>query len=257
MEAPMTDESAFLRNPHLDGSPFFWPEGPVAILCIHGFSATTVEVRSIASFFRDNGYTTLGPLLPGHGTSPTDLNRTGWRDWLGAAEASLSSLQKDYSKILVLGESMGALVALHLMATHSDLLGAMIFAPAVKIRNLWLSQFLWPFKESLKKGPPNADIPQQSYKVFPLKAAASLFAFQARIKRMLPCVKQPVLIFQGTKDRTIDPIGALYVYENIASTNKDLVILKESEHIILLDRQLPEVQIRCLEFIREQSGELT
>ena len=34
-------------NPHMDGSSFFFPGGPVGILLIHGFTATTVEVRAL------------------------------------------------------------------------------------------------------------------------------------------------------------------------------------------------------------------
>lgn len=252
----MDKELSYLRNPQLDGSPFFWQEGPTAILCIHGFSATTVEVRKIAIFLRDHGYTTMAPLLPGHGSSPAELNQTTWHDWVSTAEESLANLKQEYERIFVLGESMGALVSLHLMANYPELLGGMLFAPALKIPNLWLSKLLWPFKASLRKGPPNESIPQQSYRVFPLKAASSLYEFQKIVRKELRNIQEPVILFQGTQDKTIDPTGAVEAYEQIGSDSRELVVLRESEHIILLDRQLPEVQQKCLEFILRNSGEL-
>lgn len=242
--------TSFLRNPDLDGSSFFWPKGDVAILCLHGFTATTVEVRKIAAFFSEQGYTTLGPLLPGHGTDPFEMNKTGWKDWFETADRALKELSRSYSKIFILGESMGGLLTFHLAARNPNLLGIMVFAPAVRIKKLWLSKIIWPFKTYLKKGRPNESIPQQSYSVFPLRAASSLYDFQHIVRRELNRIDLPVIIFQGKQDDTVDPMGAVQAYQAISSSDKELVILEESAHIILLDQQLPQVEIICQKFIK-------
>jgi len=246
----MTKDPKYLRNPQLDGSPFFWPEGDVAVLCLHGFTATTVEVRKIAAYLKNQGITTKGPLLPGHGTNPYEMNNTRWEDWLGTAEKALLELMQNYKKIFVLGESMGGLLTLHLAAKYPSLLGIMVFAPAVKIHKLWISKFIWPFKSFMQKGKPKDSIPQQSYTVFPLKAAASLYDFQKIVRKELNLITVPAIIFQGKLDDTVDPLGAVYAYENLGSSDKDFVFLEDSNHIILLDQQLPTVQEICLEFIQ-------
>ncbi len=248
----MTKDPGYLRNPHLDGSPFYWPGGDVAILCLHGFTATTVEVRKIATFLTENGFTTKGPLLPGHGSDPFEMNKTTWKDWLDTAEEALKELMQQYSRVFVLGESMGGLLTMHLAVKYPSLLGIMVFAPAVKIHNLWLSKLIWPFKSHLRKGKPKDSIPQQSYSVFPLKAAASLYDFQRIVRKELNKVKVPALIFQGKLDDTVDPLGAVYAYENLGTSDKDFIFLEESNHIILLDQQLPQVQEICLDFIQQQ-----
>ncbi len=245
----MNKDIGYLRNPHLDGSPFFWPRGDVAILCIHGFTATTVEVRKIAAFFSEQGFTTRGPLLPGHGTNAAEMNKTTWKDWLSTAEKALLDLMRDYKKVFVLGESMGGLLALQLAAKYPSLLGVMVFAPAIKIKNLWLSKLIWRFKPLLQKGKPDPTIPQQSYSAFPVQAVSSLFDFQRLVKKELGQITIPVIIFQGKNDDTVDPMGAVYAYENIKSEDKDFVFLEESAHIILLDKQLLAVQDICHEFI--------
>lgn len=248
----MNNTTGYLRNPHLDGSPFYWPKGDVAVLCIHGFSATTVEVRKMAAYLGEQGYTTRGPLLPGHGTDPLEMNKTGWQDWLATAENALQELMREYDKVFVLGESMGGLLALHLGVKYPTLLGAMIFAPAVRIKLLWLSKLIWRFTPFLTKGKPSPTIPQQSYSVFPLRAAASLYDFQRIVRKELDQFAIPAVIFQGKFDDTIDPVGAVEVYEGIASADKEFVFLDDSAHIILLDKQLPEVQKICNEFIHAQ-----
>lgn len=245
----MDNEIGQLRNPHLDGTPFYWRRGKIAILCIHGFTATTVEVRKIAAYFSEQGYTTRGPLLPGHGTNALEMNKTNWKDWWSAAEAALLELMQDYTKIFVLGESMGGLLALRLAAKYPSLLGAMVFAPAIKIKNLWLSKFIWRFRPLINKGKPDPTIPQQSYSAFPLKAASSLLELQKIVKNELKEVKIPVIFFQGKKDDTVDPMGAVFAYESINHEDKDFVFLEESAHIILLDKQLPAIQELCSDFI--------
>lgn len=247
----MTDNELYLRNPHLDGSSFFWPNGDVAVLCLHGFSATTVEVRKMATYLSELGYTVKAPLLPGHGTSPAEMNKTRWKDWYAVAEASLQELLAKYRRVIILGESMGGLLTLHLAAHYPVVSGILLFAPAIKIKNLWLAKILWLFIPSLKKKPPANDLQQQSYNAFPLRAAASLYELQKIVHAELENIHTPVRIFQGKHDDTIDPLGAVFAYERIGSPEKELIILSESCHLILLDKQMPVVQTMTHEFIQE------
>jgi carboxylesterase len=238
------------QHPQLNGSSFYWHKGEVAILCLHGFTATTVEVRKIALTFQENGYTTCGPLFPGHGTSPEDLNNKTWMDWVETAEASFLFLREKYKHVFILGESMGGLVALHLGAKYQDIPGLMVCAPALTISNLALSRFLSFFREYIYKKNTDDSMPWQGYNVVPLKAASSLYEFQKIVKNELEQVISPIIIFQGKKDTTIDPTSSIIVYESISSHQKDLVWLPRSGHVILLDGQLTEVETMCLEFIQ-------
>lgn len=245
------DENLFLRNSHLDGSAFFHPNGDVAVLCLHGFTATTVEVRQMASFLFEQGYTVKAPLLPGHGTTPAQMNKTRWRDWYSFAEANLKDLIANYRKVFVLGESMGGLLTLHLAALNPEVSGILLFAPAIKVTNLWLSKILWPFIPALKKKPADNDLPQQSYNAFPLRAASSLYDLQKIVLAELNEIHTPVRIFQGKNDDTINPQGAIIAFEQIGSEDKELILLAESCHLILLDKQMPIVEEMTHEFIQK------
>src|SRR5512142_3213769 len=103
-----------LHNPHLEGESFFWEAGPTGVLLLHGLTATTAEVRLLARRLHDRGYTIAGPLLPGHGTTPENLNRTRWIDWVQAAEESYRELSARCTRVFIGGESMGAVAALYL-----------------------------------------------------------------------------------------------------------------------------------------------
>lgn len=102
-----------LHNPELLGEEFFWSGGPVGILLCHGFTATTAEVRPLARCLNAAGYTVAGPLLPGHNTSPADLNRVRWQDWLKAFDAMLDRLYARCETVIVGGESTGGVLSLY------------------------------------------------------------------------------------------------------------------------------------------------
>ena len=238
------------QHPDLDGSTFFWPGNTTGVLLLHGFTATTVEVRPMASFLHDFGYTVSGPLLAGHGHSPAEMNQVSWRDWLNSAEAAYQGLKDHCDHVFVLGESMGGLLALLLSAAHPDIAGTLVFAPALIVPGLSAAEFLWPFKSYLPKKNVDETMEWQGFNVVPLHAASQLRKLQRVVRRELNTIATPTLIFQGKLDHSIDPLSSLAVLEGIRSTEKELMWMEESTHCILIDRQLPDVEVVCLDFIR-------
>ena len=75
-----------MKNAHLEGGPFLWEAGPTGILLVHGYTATTAEVRPLAQALHARGYTVSGPVLPGHNSNPVDINKYSWRDWVAVVE---------------------------------------------------------------------------------------------------------------------------------------------------------------------------
>lgn len=246
-------KSPIFQNPESDGGSFLWPGKPgqtTAILLLHGFTATTVEVRPMAKFLNEQGYTVAGSLLPGHGVSPEELNHVHYQDWVLAAKNAYLQLKKDHEKIFVIGESMGGLCTLWLASEHPEITGVMVFAPALRIKRLWESRLLWPFVQYMHKKNVDLSSPWQGFNVVPLRAAAQLHKFQQVIKKRLHEINLPIMVFQGKHDKTIDPLSSPEVLENISSEDKELVWLEESAHCILLDKQMDLVKRLCNEFIQ-------
>lgn len=253
----MSIKSPIYQHPELDGKSFIlqgtiYPE--TALLFIHGFTATTVEVKVIANFFHEKGFAVSGPLLPGHGLLPQDLNQKNWKDWVKTVDDSYIKLKKSHNTIYVFGESMGALLALWLAANHSEIKKIFLFSPALEIDGLWSSKLFWPFKEYIYKKNIDDSMAWQGYNVVPLRAAASLYDFQQIIKRILPTIKTDTSIFQGKLDSTINPKSSQLVYEGLNSSRKTLTLLEESRHCILLDKQIDLVQEQCfIELLKDLS----
>jgi len=66
----------YIVKPHLDGSSFQLPGNRTGFVLLHGFTATTTEVKPLAERLHHEGYTISAPLLPGHDSHPDDLNAT-------------------------------------------------------------------------------------------------------------------------------------------------------------------------------------
>lgn len=243
----------FMKNPQLEGGAFFWKGNATGILLIHGFTATTAEVRLIAEKLHAAGYTTSGPLLPGHGTNPEDLNYATWQLWLEKIKQSYEELQRQCDRVFVVAESMGALLAIDLAAQHPEIAGLLLFAPAIKARNLWLARLVAPFKKYLEKSKKDDGLPWKGYTVYPVKAAVEMLKLQRFTRQQLKRVTQPTLVFTGEYDNTITADAAQIVMSGLGSDSKKLIHMAHSAHCILLDQELDQAYQIVVNFIQEHS----
>lgn len=233
-----------LVNSHLEGDAFSWEGGPVGVLLFHGFTATTAEVRPLAGYLYERGYTVAGPLLPGHGTQPADLNRVGWRDWTRAGEEIYRQLAARCQRVAVGGESLGALLALYLASEHPEVAAILCYAPALMLPLRWPDVLKLyaaaPFVPYVTKrpGPPTAaDALWQGYDVRPLKGVLEVRRLQAEVRGRLAGITQPLLIVQGRLDVSVDGRGSQVIYDAVRSTHKELQWMGGSTHCVLLDQE--------------------
>ncbi len=247
------DKPHLFQHAELDGSSFEWLGNSTGILLLHGFTATTVEVRLMAKFLFDMGYTVKGPLLPGHGKAVEDMNHFSWQDLVNCAENAYQELKGKCEKIFVIGESMGGLLALSLCSDHAEIAGSMVFAPALIVHGLSRVEWLWPFKSYMWKKNIDETMQWQGFNVVPLHAAAQLSKLQRYVRGRLERVTNPTLLFQGKLDKSIDVMSSIQVLESIQSSEKELIWMEESTHCVLLDRQLPDAEEICLNFIKAHS----
>jgi carboxylesterase len=251
-----------LVNPHLAGGPFYFQGGPNGVLLVHGLTATTAEVRPLAEHLRAAGYAVAGPLLPGHGTRSSDLNRVKWQDWMRSVEETYALLRSRCRRVAVGGESTGAVLTLHLAARHPEIAAVLQYAPALKLAlsrpvvaaGYALSVFGYELKP--KPGPPaESDALWQGYDTRPTRGARELLRLQRATRPLLRKINQPVLIFQGRLDRTVDPTAPQEIYDKVSSTVKELHWLEQSTHCVALDcerRQLFEVTRQFLDRVFEE-----
>ncbi len=248
-----------IRNPHLDGDAFFWRGGETGALLLHGFTATTAEVRLLGEYLHARNYAVLAPLLPGHGTTPEEMNRCQWSDWTDTTEQAYQQIAATSNRVFVCGESMGAVLALYLASAHPEIAGICLYAPALLVpaHRILLARLLARFvpyvSKPAKKKPDATDPRWKGYSVNPLRAAAQLNALQAETRRRLPRIHQPILVIQGRLDQTIDPRSGQVILNGVSSPVKELHWLENSTHCVILDCEWEHAAEWTVEFMERIS----
>ncbi|CAN5513771.1 alpha/beta hydrolase [soil metagenome] len=99
----------------------------LAILYIHGFGASRAEgemvVDSLSTHLKANTYFLR---LPGHGTDKNDHSEANFSDYIAEAELTLSMMPLLGKKTILIGTSMGGLIATYLASKHAGKIDALI-----------------------------------------------------------------------------------------------------------------------------------
>jgi carboxylesterase len=245
----------------LAARPFEYWRGEEGVLLLHGFAGTPPEVHQLGLFLAQSGYSTIGPLLAGHGTTPSDMRQTRWRDWLDSAESALDRLRGHASRLFVGGQSMGALLALQLAARHPEIRGAIAFAAPLRLRD-WriplipLLHRVFPYYQDRGEsdlGDPTRVSRLHSYGQRPTVCIYSLHQLGRAVARMLPQVRCAALVMHGRHDRVAAPADSQYLYDHLGSTDKRLVWMERSGHAITVDWEDDLVEATVLQWLSERS----
>ena len=244
--------------------PFALGGGPDACLLLHGLTGSPAEVRPVGEALAQAGFRAVGPLLPGHGTSPEDLYTVTRGDLLRAAESALLSI-KGARRIYLCGLSAGALLSIQLAAqswAHQglpDFSALALLAPAIEFAgSSWLFADLLGRLPALPffigkggrdlQGP--APLDDGSYRGVPMRWAQELHALSGDGLKLAPRVRAPVLILQGARDGTVAASGAHRLAKQLASPRVELRIFPRSGHLLPLDVEGDEVCRAVVQFFQ-------
>jgi carboxylesterase len=235
---------------------------PTGCLLLHGFTASPQLMRELADKLRTADLTCRAPLLPGHGTSADDLNRTSWEEMEEASERELIDFQKKCGRVVLVGESSGFLIALRLAIRHPDKVagivsvgGSLVFS-AKRANHLVVGLVRWisPKVPKLRK----ADLADKraladrvAYTEIPLHAYYHLLKYAEASHRLLPDLKTPLLILQGRKDHIIAAKSVEVLEQNTRARLKKTIWYPNSQHILLADIDKQKVFTDITAFAQE------
>ena len=248
--------------PVLPGAePFSTDGGDVGVLLCHGFTGSPQSLRPWAEALARAGHTVRLPLLPGHGTTWQDMNRTSWREWYDEVDRAFGELRSRCSSVFVGGLSIGGALALRLAQQHgADVAGLVLVNPAVHIRDRRLlalpvlrrvTASFPPIGNDIKK----PGVTELAYDRLPLHALASSLQLYADVTAHLSRVDQPLLLLHSAVDHVVAPSNSAAILAGVSSTDVTEIVLEDCYHVATLDNDAERIEKESVAFVARLSTE--
>lgn len=233
---------------------------PGAVLLLHGYNDSPQAVTSLANALHTAGWTVRAPALPGHARTLDAFARSRAADWIAAARAELDALRHTHADVAVCGMSMGGALAMALAADVPEVRAVVGLAPYLHLSR--------PMEALLVLGPVAALGARYvsgggKRSVHDPEAAARIIAYRASTPRLLleltrvtrhayarlPQVRQPVLVLQSREDNRIPQRSAQRAFDELGSSDKTLVWLTGTGHVITVDYGHEALERRVVEWL--------
>lgn len=246
--------------PAEDTSPFAFDGGPVGVVVSHGFTGTPASVRAWAEHLAAAGFTVRLPLLPGHGTTWQDTNKTRWPQWYAAIEQAYDEVAARCHTVFAAGLSMGGTLVTRFAEQKGDAIAGLILvnpAYTTERKDAKLAPYIsWAVKSrpSIGGDVKKPGVVEPAYDRTPVVAFASLLQLWKTTVADLDKVSAPIRMYRSVDDHVVDPSSARLLKARATGTTVEEILLHDSFHVATIDNDAPEIFAGSVEFIRSRLG---
>ncbi|HET7932407.1 MAG TPA: alpha/beta fold hydrolase [Rhodanobacteraceae bacterium] len=250
--------------------------GRAGVLLVHGLAGTPADLRFVGKGLNRAGFTVYGLQLAGHGGSPADLVKTGWRDWMQSVREGAGRLRREVDHVFVAGLSMGAVLALRLAMERPQwvdglgLYGSTFMldgwsVPRSARRSLalpllcglglfrqraWTGSFPYGIKDERVRrqivGTPQDGHPVAGFTT-PWQALGEFHKLARKVRPHLADVRTPCLIMHAADDDIASVRNARLIERRVTGPT-ETVLLNDSYHLITEDCERDKVIARSADF---------
>ncbi len=249
--------------------PFYYAGGSPACLLIHGLTGTPFEVRWLGQDLNAQGYTVYGPRLAGHGTSAEQLARVHWQEWYSDVLAAYEMLRAEGKPVVVIGISMGGVLAT-LLAAQRPVAGLVALATPVEFedRRRPLVPLLSHVIDTLPKGYDEDDeaafdarvraeqerrgepvTGHPSYDEWVVPAVNQFLKMIEVMRAEAPAVTAPALLVHSKGDRTVPYDNMARLSALLSQSPHRTVTLEQGGHVVTEDVEMAQVTRAVLDFV--------
>jgi len=214
------------------------------VICLHGYSASPYEVKDLGEHLYELGFSSICPLLPGHGIKDHEIAR---REFSALTTEKLFTYvvnlieenRHKYKKIVLHGQSMGGMLTFYI-AGQKLVDGVLITAAPLVIP--WtmrvLAFFMGLTNLTIKMNKPPLE-QGWSYDFMCTKPIRSLSQLIKLANQNLKRIDVPMLLCYSHGDSIAAATGD-YLEENLPK-NAEIRWFDDSGHVMLLDKSANQV----------------
>ena len=218
-------------------------------------------MEPIGHYLQEKGYIWKILQLPGHGTTPEDLKKKKWTDWTEYVLREVDASLKEYNNnVIMIGLSLGGALTLYILENRPDIKAGVCLATPdnfitwyqrILLKLPFIQFFLNKEKEKIDIFDPETKKIHKSYDHFYPDSIQELAKIITNVRTNLTKVNQPILIIQSKKDQIVNYKNANHIYNTISSTEKELLFVDKSSHVLTRDYDRDLVFAKCYEFIQQ------
>lgn len=218
-------------------------------MLVHGFGDTATLMEPMANYLETQGIGTRCVTLPGHGTTLKDFALISCQKLIGKLEREYVDMKESYDSVIVVGYSMGGLLAIHL-ATLRDIEGLVTICTPIFPRGGAAGEraLKYAARAGLVLG---INIPKfgitslsdrtllshvNGYKKYPARSILCLIELMELTRPILKRVTAPALVVHSQNDDVIWKESGRRIYDSLGSAEKKLIVLENSRHKAPIDR---------------------
>ncbi|PLR67274.1 alpha/beta hydrolase [Bacillus sp. UMB0893] len=234
--------------------PLTFEGGDRAVLLLHGFTGNTADVRMLARYLNERGYTCHAPQYKGHGVPPEELVHTGPEDWWKDVMYGYNLLkEKGHESIAVAGLSLGGVFSLKLGYTVPVKgivpMCAPMYIKSEEVMYQGILEYARNFKKFEGKSEPQIEEEMKQFEKTPMNTLKALQGLISDVRNNVDMVYSPVFVAQARHDHMINTDSANIIYNEVETDNKQLKWYEQSGHVITLDKERDQLHKDVYEFL--------
>jgi len=241
------------------------PDSPNAVLFVHGYAGGTDNFNRLPQQLADAGWFVRVIRLPGHGTTPRDMEKIKADELIQAVRAESQKLNQTHQRVVLVGHSMGGAIST-IVAAEGNIDALILGGAYFGITDRWYYGFSaetwtrfssrllrWVYKGDLflQVNDKSAKRYITSYTWLPTKSGIMLMDIGNRAKapELLAKITCPVLMLHSHGDIAAAPEAAEASFAAMASANKKLIWLDRSNHHVFWDFDHETLEAETLRFL--------
>jgi carboxylesterase len=255
--------------------------GDHAVLLLHGLSSSPLELRFIARFLGDEGFTTHTPELPGYSAGTGHL---AMEQWISAAVSEFDALAARYRHVSICGLSMGATLAAAVAHQRPDARALLLLSITLDydgwaipwyhflvdwcyytpLRSRYKYREHEPYglknealRSKIARAMQKSGISEVGAASIAMPALHEASRLASLVKRITNEISSDCLIIHAIDDETSSPHNAEFMGANVGASFLRTIWLDDSYHMISSDNEREVVARECALFLRESAAAST